>query len=84
MRSGPPRTSCARRRNVVASWVDPNRVSAAHARDVKARLELMERNNGAFDDRSVASRIAAGRQGRAVALLGKRKMARARIADPVA
>ena len=59
-------------------WVDPSRVSAATARDVQARAELAERN-GAFDDR-----IAAGRGGRAIALMGKKKMARARVSEPVA
>jgi hypothetical protein len=83
MHFGTPRMSCVRLRNVVASWIDPSRISAAHARDVRERNELLERN-GVVGDRTLASRIAGGREGRSVALLGKRKLSRARESEPVA
>jgi hypothetical protein len=83
MRSGMSRTNFVRLRNAVASWIDPKAVSAAHAKDVAARRELLERN-GVVSDRTAASRIAAGREGRDVVLLGRKKLARARSAEPVA
>jgi hypothetical protein len=65
------------------AWVNPDAVSAERAKDVQARAELAERN-GSFDERTAASRIAAGKGGRTIALMGKKKMARARVSEPVA
>lgn len=66
----------------MAEWLDMTRISAAQARDVRERNELLERN-GVVGDRSAASRSAGGREGKPVVLLGKRKMARARESEPV-
>jgi hypothetical protein len=74
MRSGPPRTSFARRRSVVAdNWVYQSRISAAAARDVRERRELAER--GGHEDRTREQRAIDVSKGRGCAPLGKKKLA---------